>query len=58
LREFSTSEPHTIVQKLVQEIAKEIADAIAQLRRWQTWTALGLIALFMLLAYTWSAAWR
>lgn len=51
MREFSTSEPLTIVQKLVQEIAKEIAYAIAQLKRWQTWTALGLIALFVLLAY-------
>lgn len=51
MREFSTSEPHTIVHKLLQEIAKEIADAIAQLKRWQTWTAIGLIALFLLLAY-------
>jgi hypothetical protein len=32
-------------------IIKDIKTAFAQLKLWQTWTAIGLIALFALLAY-------
>lgn len=39
------------MQKFVQELSKEIAFAIAALKRWQTWLALGLIAMFSGLAF-------
>lgn len=50
MREFSTSGTHQIVRKLLQGIAEELARAIEQLKRWQTWTALGLLGLFVGLA--------
>lgn len=38
-------------QKCMQWLINDIKNALAQLRRWQTWLVIGLISLFALLAY-------
>lgn len=44
-------EPPKTRQKCMKWIINDIRNALAQLKRWQTWMAIGLISLFALLAY-------
>jgi len=49
--EFSTPDAPERRQKFMSWLINDIKGALSQLRRWQTWLAIGLISLFALLAY-------